>query len=103
MTCACEFDPIDGRTPFPLTHYGDFKLAGEGCARAFWEDDRMPSIGFRPLVVYGPGREVGLTAGPSLACRAAARGEPYVIPFTGETDLLYVDDMAACFEIAVEA
>jgi UDP-glucose 4-epimerase len=100
MSSAGVFGPEDGTTPFPLTHYGAFKLAGEGSARAFWEDDRLPSIGFRPLVVYGPGREVGLTAGPALAGRAAARGEPYVIPFTGATDFLYVDDIAAAFEAA---
>ncbi|MEJ0070572.1 MAG: SDR family oxidoreductase [Pseudomonadota bacterium] len=103
MSSAGVFGPDDGDTPFPLTHYGAFKLAGEGSARAFWEDDRLPSIGFRPLVVYGPGREVGLTAGPSIACRAAARGEPYVIPFTGETDFLHVDDIAAAFEAAALA
>jgi nucleoside-diphosphate-sugar epimerase len=100
MSSAGVFGPDDGDTPFPLTHYGAFKLAGEGSARAFWEDDGLPSIGFRPLVVYGPGREVGMTAGPSLACRAAARGEAYVIPFTGETDFLHVDDIAAAFEAA---
>jgi nucleoside-diphosphate-sugar epimerase len=103
MSSAGVFGPDDGRTPRPTTHYGAFKLAGEGCARAYWESDGLPSVGFRPLVVYGPGRETGLTAGPSLACRAAARGEPYVIPFTGATDLLFVDDIAAAFEKAVLA
>ena len=103
MSSAGVFGPDDGKQPFPLTHYGAFKLAGEGSARAFWEDDKLPSIGFRPLVVYGPGRELGLTAGPALACKAAARGEPYVIPFTGSTDFLYVDDIAAAFEAAVQA
>jgi nucleoside-diphosphate-sugar epimerase len=103
MSSAGVFGPDDGKQPFPLTHYGAFKLAGEGSARAFWEDDKLPSIGFRPLVVYGPGRELGLTAGPALACRAAARDEPYVIPFTGSTDFLYVDDIAAAFEAAVQA
>src|SRR5258706_2109204 len=92
MSSASVFGPDDGTQPLPLTHYGAFKLAGEGSARAFWEDDKLPSIGFRPLVVYGPGREIGLSAGPSLACRAAARGEPYVVPFTGSTDFLFVDD-----------
>ena len=103
MSSAGVFGPDDGTTPFPMNHYGAFKLAGEASARAFWEEDRVPSIGFRPLVVYGPGREVGMTAGPALACRAAARGEPYVIPFTGPTDFLYVDDIAAAFEAAALA
>ena len=45
-------------------------------------------------------RGTGLTAGPSLACRAAASGEAYTIPFTGESDFVYVDDVAAAFEAA---
>lgn len=101
MSSAGVFGPDNGHTPFPTTHYGAFKLACEGSARAFWEDDAIASIGFRPLVVYGPGREVGLTAGPTLACRAAARGESYTIPFSGATDLIFVDDVAAAFEAAL--
>src|SRR5690606_7067725 len=79
-TSAAVFGPIDGMHPFPSTHYGAMKLAEEGCARAYFDRDGMASIGFRPFVVYGPGREKGLSAGPSLACRAAARSEPYVLP-----------------------
>lgn len=52
-------------------------------------------------MVYGPGRESGVSAGPSLACRAAVRQEPYVIGFTGETGLVYVEDAAAAFEAAL--
>lgn len=98
---AGVFGPSDGRTPFPTTHYGAFKLACEGSARAFWEDARVASIGFWPYIVYGAGREVGLTAGPSLACRAAARGEAYVIPYTGSAGLVHVDDVTAAFEMAL--
>jgi UDP-glucose 4-epimerase len=98
---AGVFGPDDASHPAPTTLYGAFKLAGEGCARAYWADIQLPSIGFRPLVVYGPGRETGLSAGPSLACRAAARGEPYVHPFTGSSGLVYVDDCAAMFEQAL--
>jgi UDP-glucose 4-epimerase len=56
---AGVFGPTDGRTPYPTTHYGAFKLACEGSARAFWEDAKIASIGFRPYIVYGAGREVG--------------------------------------------
>ena len=97
------FGPDDDRRPFPTTHYGAFKLANEGSARAYWEDAGIASIGFRPFVVYGPGREGGLSAGPTLACRAAARGEAYVIPFTGQAGMVYVDDVAAAYEAAVTA
>jgi len=97
------FGQDDGVTPCPSTHYGAFKLATEGCARTYWAYDRIASIGIRPGVVYGPGREQGLTAGPTLACKAAVRGEPYTIGYTGETCLVYVDDVAAAYEAAVLA
>ncbi len=103
MSSAGVFGPDDGVTPHPTTHYGAFKLACEGCARAYWLDHQIASVGFRPLIVYGPGRETGLTAGPTLACRAAAEGRPYVIPFTGSTDFLFVDDLAAAFVVAASA
>lgn len=103
MSSAGVFGPEDGTTPWPTTHYGAFKLAMEGCARAYWADHGIASAGFRPLIVYGPGREIGMTAGPSLACKAAARGEDYVIPFTGVTDFVHVDDVVAAYLAAIEA
>lgn len=101
MSTAGVFGPDSPTEPRPSTHYGAFKLACEGSARAYWQDHGISSTGFRPTSVYGPGREVGLSAGPTLACRAAVRGEAYDIPFTGTVDLLYVDDVAAAFEAAL--
>ena len=98
---AGVFGPDDGAAPLPQTHYGAFKLACEGSARAYWHDHGIASIGFRPLVVYGAGRESGSSAGPSLACRAAARGECYTIPFSGSTGLVFADDVAAAYEAAL--
>jgi UDP-glucose 4-epimerase len=98
---AGVYGPNDGRTPFATTHYGAFKLACEGSARAFWEDAGIASIGFRPYIIYGGGRDIGLTAGPSLACRAAARGEAYDIPYSGSAGLVHVDDVTAAFEMAL--
>lgn len=95
------YAPDDRAEPFPVTHYGAFKLANEGSARAYWEDVGIASIGFRPFVIYGPGRTGGLTAGPTLACRAAARGEAYAIPFTGAAGMVHVDDVAAAYEAAL--
>jgi UDP-glucuronate 4-epimerase len=40
----------------PNTLYGVYKLANEGTARVYWQDDRVSSIGLRPYVVYGVGR-----------------------------------------------
>jgi len=54
-------------------------------------------VGIRPQVVYGPEREIGLTAGPSLAARAAARGETYEIGYTGRVGYDYVEDVARAF------
>lgn len=95
------FGPGNGRTPLPQSHYGAFKLACEGSARACWNDHGQASVGLRPYIVYGPGRETGLTAGPTLACRAAARGEAYTIGYSGVAGLVHVDDVAAAYEAAV--
>jgi UDP-glucose 4-epimerase len=99
---AGVFGPDDGITPLPTTFYGAFKLACEGCARAFAAQDGIASVGFRPLVIYGPGREVGASAGPSVACRSAVERKPYTIGMTGRTDMIFVDDVAAAFHAALE-
>jgi nucleoside-diphosphate-sugar epimerase len=101
MSSAGVYGPDGGRVPQPTTLYGAFKLAGEICATSFWEDDGMPSIGIRPYVVYGPGREIGLSAGPSLAARAVAEGRSFTIPFTGILDMIYVADVTAAFIAAL--
>ena len=56
----------------PTTFYGVHKQACEGLARIFWEEESVPSIGIRPFIVYGPGRDTGLTASPSLATARAS-------------------------------
>ncbi len=81
----------------PRTHYGVFKLANEGAARIAWQERRLATVGLRPLTVYGPGRDRGLTSGPTAAMAAALRGEPATIAFTGATDFLWVEDCAAAF------
>lgn len=78
----------------PATLYGVYKLANEGTARLYWQDAGVASIGLRPFCVYGPGRDQGLTADPTHAMRAAARGEPYRIGFGGRTELHYAPDVA---------
>ncbi len=81
----------------PRTLYGVYKLANEGLAQVYWQDDRVASVGLRPFSVYGPGRDQGLTAGPTLAIDAAVRGEPYRIAFGGRTQLHYAPDVARAF------
>ena len=55
--------PESGGTA-PSTLYGVFKLANEGTARVYWDDDDVASIGIRPYVVYGPGPRPGSHLGP---------------------------------------
>lgn len=98
---AGVYGPDDAQRPMPATHYGAFKLAVEGSARAYWHEHRVASVGLRPFVVYGPGRETGVSAGPSLACRAAARGEAFTIGYTGASGLIFVEDAAHAFEQAL--
>ena len=97
------FGPEDTDTPLPTTLYGTWKLATEGIGRTYWAEAGIASIGFRPFVVYGPGRETGLSAGPTLACRAAAMNRPYSIPISGKAGLVYVDDVAVAYGAAVQA
>ncbi|MDI2098881.1 NAD-dependent epimerase/dehydratase family protein [Ruicaihuangia caeni] len=84
----------------PRSLYGAYKLAAEFTAKAFCEQFGLNSMGLRPLVVYGPGRESGASAGIALACRAAARGESYEIPLHGRTDAVYVADVADAFVVS---
>jgi len=87
----------------PATLYGVSKLADEGMARIYAADSGLPSIGLRPYVVYGPGRDQGMTAGPTEAMRAAARGEPYAIAFTGRAQYDYAPDVGRAFVTAAGA
>lgn len=98
---AGVYGPSDPTQPLPTTLYGTWKLAGEGIARSYFADHGLTSVGLRPFVVYGAGREVGGSAGPSLACRAAAHGQAYTIPFTGRTGLVHVDDVVRAFAAAL--
>jgi nucleoside-diphosphate-sugar epimerase len=95
-----------GRTdaePEPATHYGVFKRANEGNARVFWDSHSLASIGLRPYVVYGPGRDQGLTSDPTKAMRAAALGERFTIGYHGRAQLQYAPDVAAYFVAAARA
>ena len=87
----------------PTSLYGVFKLANEGTAHVFFEDEGVSSIGLRPYVVYGPGRDQGLTADPTLAMAAAARGEGYEMRWGGRCQLQYAADAARIFIAAARA
>jgi UDP-glucuronate 4-epimerase len=81
----------------PHTHYGVYKQANEGTAHVYWSDDGVPSIGLRPYVVYGVGRDQGVTSTPTTAMLAAAAGLPYHISYGGQTVFQHADDTARAF------
>lgn len=88
---------------WPATHYGVYKIANEGTARIYWADNELPSIGLRPYVIYGPGRDQGTTSAPTAAMLAAARGQSFHIPFGGRTQLHYAPDAARAFITASQS
>lgn len=81
----------------PGTHYGVFKQCNEGNARVYYANEGISSVGLRPWAVYGVGRDVGVTSGPTKAIKAAVLGRDYSVRFTGGLDLQYVNDTAQIF------
>ena len=100
---ASSIAAMKGDAEYPSTLYGVFKLANEGTAAGYFADFGVPSVGLRPHTIYGPGRDQGLTSAPTAAMVAAARGEPYEIPFGGSLQLQYVADAGEAFVRASEA
>ncbi len=103
-----QVDDVGGPVPndaegHPTTFYGVHKQACEGLARIFWQEEQVPSIGIRPFVVYGPGRDAGLTASPTLAMASAARGDDSTIAFGGRTQLQFAPDTGRVFVAAARA
>jgi len=81
----------------PRSHYGVYKQANEGTARVYWLDNGISSVGIRPYVVYGPGRDQGMTSTPTKAMLAAAAGKPYNISYGGRFGFQYADDAARAY------
>ncbi len=98
---AGVFGKKDHYYPLPETHYGAYKLAVEGVARAYFNEAVISSVGIRPYVIYGPGREVGGTAGVTLACKAAKQGDSYTVNFSGKAGFVYVEDVANLVEMSI--
>ncbi|NJN39649.1 MAG: SDR family oxidoreductase [Gammaproteobacteria bacterium] len=85
------------------TLYGAFKHCDEQVARVYWQDWQVPSVGIRPGIVYGVGRDQGMTSKTTVAILAAAAGKPYTIPFRGGVSWLHAGECAAAFIRAVAA
>jgi UDP-glucuronate 4-epimerase len=102
MFSSADIDPADGRlhedaTPHPQSHYGVFKLTNEGNAHVYAVDDGVASVGLRPMVIYGPGRDQGLTSDASRAVLSALLGQEFVIGFDGRILFQYAPDVARAF------
>ena len=87
----------DQSWPKPASHYGAYKLCNEHCAKAYWLSYKIPSVGLRPLTVYGPGRDTGMTSFPSRSIAAAIKKQPFDIPFKGPTAYIHIREVADMF------
>ena len=88
-------------TPWLATLYGAYKLCDEMIAHTYAADWDVPSIGLRPGVVYGLGRDQGLTSKTTVAILAAAAGRLYTVPFSGAVSALHAGEIASAFIKAV--
>jgi nucleoside-diphosphate-sugar epimerase len=96
--------PLNDESPlYPHSHYGVYKQSNEGTAAVYFSDDGISSVGIRPYVVYGAGRDQGMTSTPTKAILAAAIGKPYNVSFGGRYCFQYTDDTARAFIQAARA
>jgi nucleoside-diphosphate-sugar epimerase len=79
------------------TLYGAYKHCDEQIALVYSGDWGVHSVGIRPGVVYGVGRDQGLTSKTTVAILAAAAGKPYEVPFSGGVSWLYTGEVASAF------
>lgn len=90
--------PSHGTLP---TLYGAYKHCNEQTAKVYSQDWGVHSVGMRPGVVYGVGRDQGLTSKTTVAVLAAAAQRPYAIPFRGPISWLHAGEVASAFVRAV--
>lgn len=93
--------PAMGEGQWLSTLYGAHKVCGEQMASVYWQDWQVPSIGIRPPIIYGPGRDQGMSAAPTIAMLAAYCGRSYCVPFGGAVSFVHAEDAAMRFITAV--
>lgn len=89
--------PAMGDNDWLPTLYGAHKVCNEQMAAVYWQDWQVPSVCIRPGVIYGPGRDQGMSAAPTTAMLAAFEGLRYNIPFMGSVAFVHASDAAARF------
>ena len=94
--------PVEGPLA-PTTLYGSYKQDNENCARVFFNDNGVESVGIRPFVIYGVGRDRGMTSQPTKAMLAAVLGRTWNIPHGGRFNFQLADDAAKTFIHCVTA
>lgn len=87
----------DDAQPMPGTLYGVYKTANENMAKIYWQDWEVANVGLRPYIVYGVGRDQGMTSDIAKAVLATAAGRPFHIRFNGPVALQYASDAAEIF------
>jgi len=93
--------PAMGDAAWLSTLYGAHKVCNEQMASVYWQDWQVPSVGIRPAIIYGPGRDQGMSAAPTIAMLAACCRQPYQVPFGGEVSYVHAEDAAVRFVSAV--
>ncbi|MGI9492729.1 MAG: NAD-dependent epimerase/dehydratase family protein [Geminicoccaceae bacterium] len=83
--------------PWLPTLYGAYKYCDEMIGQVYFQDWGVPSIGIRPGVVYGVGRDQGMTSKTTVAILAAAAEKPYTVPFRGKVSGLHAGEVASAF------
>lgn len=81
----------------PATLYGAYKQANEWTARIYSADWGVGSAGLRPSVIYGPGRDQGLTSDATKAMLAGAAGKSGHLGYGGAVTYHHAQDAAAMF------
>ncbi|MGI9437436.1 MAG: NAD-dependent epimerase/dehydratase family protein [Geminicoccaceae bacterium] len=87
--------------PWLPTLYGAYKYCDEMIGKVYFQDWGVPSVGIRPGVVYGIGRDQGMTSKTTMAILAAAADKPYTIPFSGAVSGLHAGEVASAFIASV--
>jgi nucleoside-diphosphate-sugar epimerase len=93
----------DSSPLLPDSFYGVYKAANEGTAQVYSTEHGIGSVALRPFIVYGLGRDQGMTSDPTKAMLAAAAGVPFRIKFSGSMLLTYAPDCARAFIASARA